>query len=92
MTGWAMALIFALGAQIFLVSGFQPSRSLQRTFRGIKVESSTSDEPMLRIGHGFDIHRLIEGTKLIIGQISLPLFSCHFALKLTDHGCVVQHE
>lgn len=87
-----MALIVALGAQIVLVSGFQPSRSLQRTFRGVKVESSTSDEPMLRIGHGFDIHRLIEGTKLIIGQISLLFLSCHLGLKLTDHGFVVQHE
>lgn len=78
MTGWFMTLTFALGAQIFLqciVSGFQPSRSHQRKFQGIKLESSTSDEPMLRIGHGFDIHRLIEGTKLIIGQVSLPHFS-----------------
>jgi 2-C-methyl-D-erythritol 2,4-cyclodiphosphate synthase len=27
---------------------------------------------MLRIGHGFDIHRLIEGTKLVIGGVEIP--------------------
>ena len=26
----------------------------------------------LRIGHGFDIHRLIEGTKLVIGGVDIP--------------------
>ena len=29
-------------------------------------------EPSIRIGHGFDIHRLIEGTKLIIGGVHVP--------------------
>jgi len=31
-----------------------------------------SDEPSIRIGHGFDIHRLIEGTKLVIGGVTIP--------------------
>jgi len=29
-------------------------------------------EPNLRIGHGFDLHRLVEGRKLILGGISIP--------------------
>lgn len=31
-----------------------------------------SAEPALRIGHGFDIHRLIEGTALVIGGVTIP--------------------
>lgn len=27
---------------------------------------------MLRIGHGYDVHRLIEGRKLIIGGVDIP--------------------
>ncbi|KAJ1399129.1 2-C-methyl-D-erythritol 2,4-cyclodiphosphate synthase chloroplast precursor [Ochromonadaceae sp. CCMP2298] len=29
-------------------------------------------EPALRIGHGYDIHRLIEGTPLVIGGVTIP--------------------
>ena len=34
--------------------------------------TSKSAEPALRIGHGFDIHRLIEGTALVIGGVTIP--------------------
>lgn len=34
--------------------------------------STTIDDPPIRIGHGFDIHRLIEGTKLVIGGVTIP--------------------
>ena len=27
---------------------------------------------MLRIGHGYDVHRLVEGRKLIIGGVEIP--------------------
>ena len=27
---------------------------------------------MFRIGHGYDVHRLIEGRKLIIGGVEIP--------------------
>ena len=37
-----------------------------------KLLSSSSNEPNIRIGHGFDLHRLIEGTKLIIGGVDIP--------------------
>jgi UPF0716 family protein affecting phage T7 exclusion len=49
------------------VSGFAPLRNSFRSLNVLKQASSNNDEPNLRIGHGFDIHRLIEGTKLIIG-------------------------
>ena len=27
---------------------------------------------MIRIGHGYDVHRLVEGRKLIIGGVDIP--------------------
>ncbi len=56
------------------------SSSLFRRLTTFPLRSSTAnndipaidDEPMLRIGHGFDIHRLIEGTKLVIGGVDIP--------------------
>lgn len=29
-------------------------------------------EPHFRIGHGYDIHRLVEGKKLVIGGVYIP--------------------
>jgi len=46
-----------------------------RTFQTAPARVSSSrlnNEPALRIGHGFDIHRLIEGTKLVIGGVTIP--------------------
>lgn len=34
--------------------------------------STASHEPLLRIGHGYDIHRLKEGADLIIGGVKIP--------------------
>ena len=34
--------------------------------------STFDDEPALRIGHGFDIHRLVEGKPLVIGGVTIP--------------------
>ena len=28
---------------------------------------------MLRIGHGYDVHKLVEGRKLILGGVEIPL-------------------
>ena len=27
---------------------------------------------MLRIGHGYDVHRLVEGRRLILGGVEVP--------------------
>ena len=32
----------------------------------------SDDDPAICIGHGFDIHRLIEGTPLVIGGVTIP--------------------
>ena len=38
----------------------------------IKSLRMSDDEPAICIGHGFDIHRLIEGTPLVIGGVTIP--------------------
>ena len=35
-------------------------------------DDDNDDEPVIRIGHGYDIHRLIEGTPLVIGGVTIP--------------------
>ena len=35
----------------------------------------------MRIGHGYDVHRLVEGRKLIIGGVEIP-----FAKGLLGHS------
>ena len=68
----SFSLIVIFLAQVILkiaVSGFAPFRNIPKSFSGLRLSSSILDEPALRIGHGFDIHRLIEGTKLIIGPV-----------------------
>ena len=49
-----------------------PSAILVNKYRFFLNSGPISDEPSLRIGHGFDIHRLIEGTKLVIGGVTIP--------------------
>ena len=31
-----------------------------------------SDRIKFRIGHGYDVHKLVEGRKLILGGLSIP--------------------
>ena len=46
---------------------------IQHVSRGRAIASSMgAHEPALRIGHGFDIHRLIEGTRLVIAGVTIP--------------------
>eukprot|EP01038_Epipyxis_sp_PR26KG_P016900 gene16900-23190_t len=38
----------------------------------LRSTSVSIEEPALRIGHGFDIHRLTEGKRLVIGGVYIP--------------------
>lgn len=51
--------------------------------------NALSDEPALRIGHGFDIHRLIEGTKLVIGGVTIPF---HLGADAHSDGDAMYHS
>lgn len=67
--------------------GFALKRNMPRSSHLIQRASSISDEPQLRIGHGFDIHRLIEGTKLIIGLLQYDggcIVTWHFLTRLLN--------
>jgi len=46
-------------------------------------------EPSLRIGHGFDIHRLIEGTKLVVGGVTIPF---HLGADAHSDGDAMYHS
>lgn len=61
---------------------FGPSPTLLRA-------TASSDEPALRIGHGFDIHRLIEGTKLVIGGVTIPF---HLGADAHSDGDAMYHS
>jgi len=43
----------------------------------------------MRIGHGFDIHRLIEGTKLVIGGVEIPF---HLGADAHSDGDALYHR
>jgi len=47
-----------------------------------EVESDPTLSPPMRIGHGFDLHRLEPGYKLIIGGLDIP----------HDRGCVAHSD
>ena len=46
-------------------------------------------EPALRIGHGFDIHRLVEGTKLVVGGVTIPF---HLGADAHSDGDAMYHS
>ena len=67
-----MQLLFLmlLMLQWNLVDAFAIGSSLHSLCSRLKM--STAADPALRIGHGWDIHRLVEGRPLVIGGVTLP--------------------
>ena len=47
------------------------------------------DDPVFRIGHGYDIHRLIEGKPLIIAGVNIPF---HLGADAHSDGDAVYHS
>ncbi len=37
-----------------------------------RMEQEKQRMPLMRIGHGYDVHRLVEGRKLILGGVEIP--------------------
>ena len=66
-TAWGFAPLRVGGA-------FRKSASATPWLRSSSPAGSGVEEPepLMRIGHGFDIHRLIEGTPLVIGGVTIP--------------------
>ncbi len=42
----------------------------------------------MRIGHGYDIHRIVEGNGIVLGGVAIP---CDYALVAHSDGDVVLH-
>ena len=56
-----------------LVQGlFRQIHSSRRTCVVSYLSSSGTVDLPVRIGHGFDIHRLVEGNKLVVGGVYIP--------------------
>ena len=88
--------IFILAFLFYAAFGFQLRNN--KNGRGLKTSvknglplssSSDDDEPALRIGHGFDIHRFKEGTPLVIAGVTIPY---KFGADAHSDGDVVYHS
>ena len=69
------ALCVALGAAFqapVLLHGSLRQQLLRTGGSSSSLGMSLEDEPWLRIGHGYDIHRLKEGGKLVIAGVEIP--------------------
>ncbi|MBE5036343.1 2-C-methyl-D-erythritol 2,4-cyclodiphosphate synthase [Subdoligranulum sp. DSM 109015] len=58
---------------LFELAGF-PVRLTQGDYENIKITTveDLKGESRMRIGHGYDVHRLVEGRKLILGGVDIP--------------------
>lgn len=60
------ALVAALGHPVSVVWGARANRKLTTP------EDLPPAEPQLRVGHGYDAHRLVEGRALVLGGVTIP--------------------
>ena len=58
---------------LFELAGF-PVRLVEGDYANIKITTreDLKGEDQMRIGHGYDVHRLVEGRKLILGGVEIP--------------------
>lgn len=64
------ALVSAMGVPVYLCEGSPRNIKLTTPEDILLAEHYLSASP--RIGHGFDVHRLVEGRKLILGGVEIP--------------------
>ncbi len=76
-------LLEIAGIPVTLVEGEATNIKITRPEDLILAEKimQPSSLPQLRIGHGFDAHRLVEGRKLVLGGVTVP-----FHLGLAGHS------
>ena len=46
--------------------------SYQTQDNGKRAKAHLKEGQMIRVGSGYDVHRLVEGRKLIIGGVDIP--------------------
>ncbi|CAB1100719.1 unnamed protein product [Ectocarpus sp. CCAP 1310/34] len=59
-------------APLLSASRGAPARGGGRAGRVPSMSAPDLEEPAMLIGHGFDIHRLVEGKELVIGGVNIP--------------------
>ena len=75
-------LLERAGIPIQLVEGSEENFKITRPEDLVLAEKLlSSNQTQLKIGHGFDAHRLVEGRKLVLGGVTIP-----FHLGLDGHS------
>ena len=59
-----------LGKEVWLAPGWR--ENIKITTREDLPRPVQKEETRMRIGHGYDVHRLVEGRKLILGGVEVP--------------------
>ena len=59
-----------LGKEVWLAPGWR--ENIKITTREDLPRPVQKEETRMRIGHGYDVHRLVEGRKLILGGVEIP--------------------
>lgn len=75
------ALLEHAGIPVAIVEGSERNFKITRPDDLILAAGLTQEQQMLKIGHGFDAHRLVPGRPLILGGVDIP-----FDLGLEGHS------
>ena len=75
------SLLEAAGIPVRLVEGSERNLKITRPTDLAVAAALLQEEPLMKIGHGFDAHRLVVGRKLILGGVTLS-----FELGLEGHS------
>lgn len=75
------SLLEHAGIPVVIVEGSERNFKITRPDDLALATALTQEKQMLRIGHGFDAHRLVPGRPLILGGVHIP-----FALGLDGHS------
>lgn len=70
-------LVEAMGQRVYLTRGSYSNIKIttpedQWIAQALLQKGSGKDIQTMRIGHGYDVHRLVEGRKLILGGVQIP--------------------
>jgi len=75
------SLLEAAGIPVRIVEGSARNLKITRPADLQVAAALLQEEPLMKIGHGFDAHRLVEGRKLILGGVTIP-----YELGLDGHS------
>jgi 2-C-methyl-D-erythritol 2,4-cyclodiphosphate synthase len=88
---YLLSLSFSVSNKRLPTFSLVQSRNVKNSFskKVLLLAGGSETEPPLRIGHGFDIHRLIEGTKLVVGGVHIPY---HLGADAHSDGDALYHS